>query len=122
MESLQGRAPRTTVAPGEGAFLLALVLGTLAWSGIAPTDRLTWLLEVIWVIAAVPLILWLRGRFDLSRQSVLGSGGTGAVIASFATSTRRDGRAASEQSGDIRFDLLREDGILRIHQVRHDPR
>lgn len=67
MDELQGRPPAVTVTRAEGALLLALVLGTLAWSGIAPTDRLTWLLEVIWVIAAVPLILWLRGRFDLTR-------------------------------------------------------
>jgi putative membrane protein len=67
MDELQGRPPAVTVTRVEGALLLALVTGVLVWSGIDPTDRLTWLLEVIWVIAAVPLILWLRGRFDLTR-------------------------------------------------------
>lgn len=60
-------------------------------------------------------------RFDLSRLSVLGSGGTGAVIANYSTSTLGTGGRPSEQRGDIRFDLLREDGVLRVHQVRHDP-
>jgi putative membrane protein len=67
MQELIGRAPATTVTRGEGVLLLALVAGTLIWSGIAPTDRLTWLLEVIWVLVGVPLILVLRGRFDLTR-------------------------------------------------------
>jgi putative membrane protein len=51
----------------EGAVLVALVLGALAWSGVAPHDRLTWLLEVVWVIAGLPLVLVLRRRFPLTR-------------------------------------------------------
>ena len=51
----------------EGAVLVALVLGALAWSGVAPHDRLTWLLEVVWVIAGLPLVLALRRRFPLTR-------------------------------------------------------
>jgi putative membrane protein len=39
----------------------------LQWSAINPTDRLTWFMEVIWVLAALPLIVGLRGRFDLTR-------------------------------------------------------
>jgi hypothetical protein len=57
----------TTVSRAEGAFLLAMVGGVLLWSGIAPTDRLTWFMEVIWVLVGVPLIVSLRGRFDLTR-------------------------------------------------------
>lgn len=51
----------------EGLLLVALVLGALAWSGIAPHDRLTWLLEVIWVMAGLPLVLLTRHRFPLTR-------------------------------------------------------
>lgn len=51
----------------EGLFLLALVLGTLVWSGIAPHDRLTWLMEVVWVLAGLPLVLLTRQRFPLTR-------------------------------------------------------
>ena len=41
----------------EGIGLVVLVVGALLWSGIAPHDRLTWLLEVVWVIAGLPLVL-----------------------------------------------------------------
>ena len=34
--------------------LLAVVLGALAVSGIAPADRLTWLMEVLPVMLVVP--------------------------------------------------------------------
>ena len=47
--------------------LLALVVGALVWSGIAPKDRLTWLLEVVWVIAAIPVIAANWRRFPLTR-------------------------------------------------------
>lgn len=57
----------TPVARAEGLFLLALVAAVLAWSAWAPTDRLTWLLEVIWVLLGVPLILWRRRTFPLTR-------------------------------------------------------
>lgn len=51
----------------EGLFLVAGVLGVLVWSGIAPHDRLTWLMEVIWVLIGLPLVLALRHRFPLTR-------------------------------------------------------
>jgi putative membrane protein len=43
----------------------AALIALLA-SGIAPTDRMTWLMEVIWVMAAVPVLLLTRRRFPLS--------------------------------------------------------
>ena len=67
MDELRGRAPAITSSRGEAGFLLAVVAGVLIWSGIAPTDRLTWFMEVIWVLIGVPLIVALRGRFDFTR-------------------------------------------------------
>ena len=51
----------------EGLFLIVLVLGVLVWSGIAPHDRLTWLMEVVWVLLGLPLVLLTRHRFPLTR-------------------------------------------------------
>lgn len=51
----------------ERWLLLALAIGALAVSGIAPKDRLTWFLETIWVTAAIPLIAWNWRRFPLTR-------------------------------------------------------
>ena len=56
-----------TVSRAEVWFLLLVVLAVLAWSAIAPVDRLTWALEVIWVVAGIPLVLATRKRFPLSR-------------------------------------------------------
>jgi putative membrane protein len=67
MDELRGRAPAVTVTRAEGLLLLALVGGLLLWSALAPLDRLTWALEVIWVVLALPLLLALRRRFPLSR-------------------------------------------------------
>ena len=38
----------------EAKVLLVMGLLALVLSGIAPFDRLTWALEVIWVVAALP--------------------------------------------------------------------
>ena len=54
-------------ALAERIALLATVLIALAWSGIAPHDRLTWLLEVVWVMIGVPLTIAAWHRFPLSR-------------------------------------------------------
>lgn len=47
--------------------LVVIVLGALLWSGITPHDRLTWLLEVIWVMVGLPLVALAWGRFPLTR-------------------------------------------------------
>ena len=59
----------TVTAPtrSERWLLVAIVLGALAWSGIAPHDRLTWMLEVVWVVVGLPLVAWTWGRFPLTR-------------------------------------------------------
>lgn len=59
--------PIVSVSPREGAFLLAVVGFVLLWSGWAPHDRLTWFMEIIWVLAAIPLLLATRTRFPLTR-------------------------------------------------------
>lgn len=61
------RAAIATVDTREGSVLLLLVAAALIWSGIAPADRLTWLLEVIWVVVGVPILLATRQRYPLTR-------------------------------------------------------
>lgn len=46
---------------------LVLVILALLWSGIAPTDRLTWFMEVVWVFVGLPLVAANWTRFPLSR-------------------------------------------------------
>lgn len=52
---------------GEAGFLVLIVLLVLAWSGYAPRDRLTWAMEVIWVVIGLPLIMLSWKRFALTR-------------------------------------------------------
>ena len=47
-------------------FLACIVLLGLAWSGIAPYDRLTWFLEILPVLVAVPLLVWTARSFPLT--------------------------------------------------------
>jgi len=47
------------------ALLIIVALG-LAWSGIGPYDRLTWVLEVVPVLIAVPLLVWTARSFPLT--------------------------------------------------------
>ena len=51
----------------ERFVLLAVVAVALAWSLAIARDRMTWLLEVIWVIAALPLLAWRWSSFPLTR-------------------------------------------------------
>lgn len=51
----------------QGWVLAALVLLALLASGISPHDRLTWMLEVIWVAIGLPLVVICWGRFPLTR-------------------------------------------------------
>ncbi len=46
--------------------LLGLVLVALVVSGLRPYDRLTWLLETVWVIVGVPVVLLTWRRFPLT--------------------------------------------------------
>lgn len=47
--------------------MTALVMALLIWSGIAPVDRLTWIMEVIWVVIGLPLLVATYPRFPLTR-------------------------------------------------------
>lgn len=46
--------------------LFAIVVGVLIWSGVAPYDRPTWVLEVFPVLIALPVIATTRRRFPLT--------------------------------------------------------
>ena len=58
-------------SPRLGACLLALVAGTLIWSGIGPTERFTWALEIVPVVIGMPLLALTHKRFCLTRTSML---------------------------------------------------
>lgn len=51
----------------EALFLILGVVLVLIWSGVAPRDRLTWFMEVIWVMIGLPLVIWAWKRFPLTR-------------------------------------------------------
>jgi putative membrane protein len=46
--------------------LLGIVVCGLIVSGIRPYDRLTWFLEIVWVLLAIPLVLLTWRRFPLT--------------------------------------------------------
>ncbi len=48
------------------ALLLAAVLAALAASGVAPRDRVTWLMEIAPLLLALPLLVATRRRFPLT--------------------------------------------------------
>ncbi|MDZ4811013.1 MAG: DUF2238 domain-containing protein [Pseudomonadota bacterium] len=51
----------------EALFLILGVVLVLIWSGVFPRDRLTWFMEVIWVMIGLPLVIWAWKRFPLTR-------------------------------------------------------
>jgi putative membrane protein len=54
------------VTRGEALALLVIGAVLLAWSGIAPADRTTWVLEVFPIFIAVPVLLATARRFPLT--------------------------------------------------------
>ena len=48
------------------AIWLAVIFGVLIWSGINPKDQITWLLEVLPVLVALPILYVTRERFPLT--------------------------------------------------------
>lgn len=67
MQQSIGHAIATPPSRGERALLAAVVAAALLWSGIAPADRLTWWLEIVWVLAALPVLIANWRRFPLTR-------------------------------------------------------
>ena len=61
--------PAIAIPPtrAERAWLLAIVIAALLWSALAPRDRMTWFMEVVWVIVALPVITLDWRRFPLTR-------------------------------------------------------
>ena len=57
----------TPPSRSERWLLVTIAVVALVVSGIAPKDRLTWFMEVVWVIIAVPLIAWRWRAFPLTR-------------------------------------------------------
>ncbi|MCD7098563.1 DUF2238 domain-containing protein [Stenotrophomonas sp. MMGLT7] len=64
---MSGAPPRIVPARRERHLLAWTVAAALLASGCIARDRLTWLMEVIWVIAALPLLAWRWQRFPLTR-------------------------------------------------------
>ena len=56
------RPPR----PAEAWALVALVSVALVVSGLLARDRMTWLMEVVWVIVGLPFIAWRWKAFPLT--------------------------------------------------------
>ena len=48
------------------AIWLAVMFGVLIWSGINPKDQITWLLEVLPVLIALPVLYLTREKFPLT--------------------------------------------------------
>jgi putative membrane protein len=67
-------APRgermATTAEANGSIerwaLLAATMAALVYSAIAPHDRMTWAMEVSWVVIALPVLVATHGRFPLT--------------------------------------------------------
>jgi putative membrane protein len=66
---MSSKAIAIAVPPGrrEAWLQLGIVVVALVVSGIAPKDRLTWLLEIVWVLIALPILLMNWRRFPLTR-------------------------------------------------------
>jgi len=62
-------APAIACPPtrGERVILVLVAVAALLWSAAVAVDRLTWLLEVVWVIVALPILMLSWRRFPLTR-------------------------------------------------------
>ncbi|ONI81456.1 hypothetical protein ALI144C_19175 [Actinosynnema sp. ALI-1.44] len=55
------------VGRAEGMVLAGVVVAALVVTGVQARSPGTWLLEVVWVVAGLPLVIALRKRFPLTR-------------------------------------------------------
>lgn len=51
----------------EAWALLSIVCIALLWSVLTAVDRMTWFMEVMWVIVGIPLLAWRWKQFPLTR-------------------------------------------------------
>ena len=58
--------PFAIVSPRTLGGALVVLLALLAWSGIAPYDRVTWLLEVAPILIAIPILIGTQRSFPLT--------------------------------------------------------
>jgi len=65
-EDRGGKPPVAAWAGREPAILAVLAAAALVASGLDPRDRLTWLLEVSWVLVGIPTLVLTRRRFPLT--------------------------------------------------------
>ncbi|MFJ1767133.1 DUF2238 domain-containing protein [Amycolatopsis sp. NPDC088138] len=56
-----------TVGRAEGTLLVSVVLAVLVVTGVQAKSTGTWFMEVVWVLAGLPLVLIVRKRFPLTR-------------------------------------------------------
>lgn len=63
----QVAAPMRIPSRSEAWLLFAITLMALVISGVIARDRLTWLLETIWVMLGLAVITWRWSRFPLTR-------------------------------------------------------
>lgn len=61
-----GAAPAPLASRRAFGMFVAVAIVGLIVSGIEPRDRLTWWLEVLPVVIALPLLAWTRDRFPLT--------------------------------------------------------
>jgi putative membrane protein len=66
MQSNGAQPAVSTDSLGLPIALLCVVVLVLVWSGTGPHDRLTWVLEVVPVLIAIPLLAWSARRFPLT--------------------------------------------------------
>ncbi len=59
--------PLTTPGPIERRVLVAGLVAALALSYVGCTDRLTWFMEIIWVLIGLPLVMWNWRTLPLTR-------------------------------------------------------
>ena len=58
----------TTISRNELFGLFGVGAAAFIWSGIAPDDRMTWVLEIFPIVFALPVLYFTRKRFPLTRM------------------------------------------------------
>jgi putative membrane protein len=66
---MPGTSTAITTPPtrAEALALIAIVCIALLWSVLTAVDRMTWFMEVMWIIVGIPLLAWRWKQFPLTR-------------------------------------------------------